>query len=107
MDWTALRVKRIDQRLEEARFAIELQARRHVAVLAVALTLGGGALYSGLAGQVAPDVAGAAASIALLAVAVQIKALGTLGRDWKRESQSAAKAMETLMDSQGDSEDDA
>lgn len=45
-----LRVGSVQQRLEAVKFAIELEARRRVAVLAVALTLGGGAGVGGLAG---------------------------------------------------------
>lgn len=97
VDFTALRVERLRQRLEEARFAIELQSRRHVAVLAVGLTLGGGAAVSGLAGHVDARAAALAGVASAAIVLAQVRALARLARRWERENEVAGEVMETLM----------
>jgi hypothetical protein len=66
-----------------------------VTVLAVALTLGGGAAVGGLAGQVALP-AGTASVTASAVVIAQVRALGVLARKWQTETEDASQVMETL-----------
>lgn len=97
LDHRQLRVASINQRLDTARFAIELQARRHLAILAVALTLTGGAVIGGLSGQIGPGTAGPTGTLGTMVVATQLRGLKRLGQDWGVEVQASREAMETLM----------
>lgn len=94
---TDLRMELIRQRLGVAQFALELQARRHLAVFAVALAFGGASGWSGLTGDVAGFPALAATIGAAAVVMSQVAALGGLGRRWQRESEAAERATQTLM----------
>jgi hypothetical protein len=102
-----LRVERIRQRLDAAKFAIELRARRHVAVLAVAMTLGGGAAIAALTGQVPREGAIGAAAAAAGIVLSQVRVLGGLLEEWRRIALGAAGDMEMLMLAEDEPDEDA
>lgn len=94
MDLAELRVAIIHAGLESTWRLVDLQARRHVAVLAVALASAVTATLAGLAAEVAPTaiavVVGALLGLALL----QIRALGRLARLLRESHREAVRRLQ-------------
>lgn len=106
---TALRLERIRQAAEATHRVVDLETRRHVAVLVVALTVAGSALVGGVAGQLPPVAAVLAFGTSGPLVVVQVRELRWLAeQDW-HVSLAAVAAIDKLIGDQDerDADDEA
>lgn len=106
VDRTALRIERIRQNLDGKRFAIDLLARIHIAVLAVFFTVVASIALAGLTRQLDASLAFPGVVAAGTAVALQLRALRELTREWNADRERAARATDILIASRGEDEHD-
>lgn len=105
MDRAELQVAVIQTSLDTTARIVDLQARRHVAVLAVALAAAVSAILAGLAAQVPIEAAVAIATGLGAVAATQVRALGRLIRLLRRSSAEAVRDLrevKTLISQEGE-----
>lgn len=78
-------------------FAIDLRARRHVALLVVGVTLGAGSAWSTLTAPLSPLAGGLGVAVAGGLVATQLRELARVGWKWDMATEVADREMQTLM----------
>lgn len=96
-DATALMLEKIKVHLEITGRSADIQARRHVAVLAVALAAGASTVVGAVTGQVQPRAAAAAVVIASAAITLQVHGLGRLTRALHQSQADAIADIDSLM----------
>lgn len=106
MDERELRLEQIRSDRETNERIVDLQARRHVAVLAVGMTTGAGASAAAALGQVAPVPAVGVVAASAVLVLSQVRAFGVLRRQLERGRQEAREAIERLIESEVESDVD-
>lgn len=107
VDERALRLEQIRSDRETNERIVDLQARRHVAVLAVGMTTGAGASAAEVLGQVPTSPAMAVATPSAMLVLSQVRSFGVLQRPLERGRQEARLAIERLIEAEVQSDDDA
>ena len=105
-DATALRLKKIELGLSIVERNASLEVQLRLALIAVSLTFGTGAVLSGLAGQVAPASAAGAAVAASVSVLAQIRGIRAVGQKLAVADERALKAVDRLISLRGERNDD-
>lgn len=105
-DATALQLEKIRNTLQTAQVAAQIQTNKHVALLAVALTVGAGAAVGGLAGQFPLEAAGVGLSGATLLLLSQLVSLAKVSSRLRDAHDEANMAIDRLMVRGGESEHD-
>lgn len=106
-DAAALALEKVKKEQRTAEVLADLQARRHIAVLAVCLTLVGTATIAAAARQVPGEMAAFAAAALGAVAALQLRGLSELAEGLRRTNRQTDEAIDRLMTSGGESNDDA
>lgn len=96
MDLQGLKLEEVRIDLQTNERMVDLLARRHLAVMAVALTTAAGALAALMLGQGSPGAAAALVALSALVLATQLRALGRLARQLEQGRLVAKRAIERL-----------
>lgn len=96
MDRATLLLEEVRIDLQTNERMVDLLARRHLAVMAVALTTAAGALAALMLGQASPWAAAALLLVAAGVLATQLRALGQLARQLEPGRIEAKQAIERL-----------
>lgn len=107
VDVTALRLQLILVGLDATKSEVDLQAKRHIAVLAVALTLAGTVAFSLLTGQTHDPAGGGVLAVLLVIVGAQIRALGRQRLVLRETAAEATRAIGSLIKQEGEQDVDA
>lgn len=105
-DATALRLEKVRNTLQTAHVMAQVQTHRHVAILAVALTVAGGAALGGIGGQVSVLTSAFGVLGSAILLLSQVRALGIVSSKLQRASDEANEAIDRLMVSGGETDVD-
>jgi len=106
VDPTALRLEEIRMQLDAAKFAIDLLAKRHLAVMGVAVAAVVSSALGWSSGQLRATAAGVLAVLAGGAAIFQLYALHRLSRKWVEAAAYARRTVRSLNRLKGEADVD-